>query len=583
MRLDEIKILNFCSCRLLTLPLSSFNPIIGYNNSGKSNILRSINWLLKKSVLPSQMFFDPTQPVIVEGKISNINLDVLPPNQQAQVAPYIQDNVLTVRRRQDEPSLPVGQIKLDVYNHDTAQWVPNPTGLDAAIGMLFPDPLYIHAMDDAADDISRVAAKNTIGLLLKYTLDQIRENNENALNLVLADLETVGAHLSGPRRLQELNELEAQASREISEFFPGLGLHLGIRPPDFDDLIKGATISLSDNQGDPRPFTAFGHGAQRAVQMALIKLLASQLQRRGGQGATTVLLIDEPELYLHPQAIEQLRDSLELLSQQDFQIVFSTHSPLMVGHDNVLNTSIVFKDGLGQTETRLKLATAAATLANHPHHADVIFSLQNSTYLLFSDKVLIAEGKTEKMILPDLYRVIVGRKISQDKICLIEGAGSGAVWHMMRILQEVGYTSKAVVDLDYMFKNAPRYGLIQNTDPDWLACRNWFSTNQATGGYFLGGDGFPCSSDGNGNRAALDPEAAFETMAVTMHAEVGRLAAQLRARGIWAWEKGAIEPYLGIPKNDTDRIAFVATIRANQNIDHATDPAQLSSLIAWLQ
>lgn len=76
-------------------------------------------------------------------------------------------------------------------------------------------------MDDAADDISRFAAKNTIGLLLKYTLDQIRANNAAALNNVLTDLQSVGAHLNGPARIQELNTLEGDATQAVGDFFSG--------------------------------------------------------------------------------------------------------------------------------------------------------------------------------------------------------------------------------------------------------------------------------------------------------------------------------------------------------------------------
>ena len=88
-------------------------------------------------------------------------------------------------------------------------------------------------------------------------------------------------------------------------------------------------MTLSDVQGSPRPISSFGHGAQRSAHMALIKLLADMTSVAGGNpGGTIVLLIDEPELCLHPQAVELLRESLLLLSTQNFQVIFSTHSPL---------------------------------------------------------------------------------------------------------------------------------------------------------------------------------------------------------------------------------------------------------------
>lgn len=582
MRLEDINIQNFCSCVSITIPLNSYNPIIGYNNSGKSNVLRAISWLLHKYVLPAHMFYNPERPVIVEGRISNVNLNLLPLNQQAQVNRFISNGQLRFRRRQDLPSVPAAQVRIEVFDPSTSDWAANPTGLDNAIGVLFPDPLYIEAMDDSADDISRFAAKNTIGLLLKYTVEQIRTNNITAMETVLADLETLGAHLTGPRRLRELEALEMQAATEIAEFFPGIGMHLDIQPPTLDELIKGATISLSDGHGHQRPFTSYGHGAQRTVQMALIKLLASQMNQRNGHGSVTILLIDEPELYLHPQAIERLRESLELLSTQNFQVIFSTHSPLMLGNLHGLNTSIIYKNAAGETVTRTKLTTAANLISTHSHQANVIFSLQNSTYLLFSEKVVVVEGKTESMMLPSLYKTLTNRSFSQDKTCLIEGSSSSSTWPMMQVLQGVGFTPKAVVDLDYIFKVAPHNSLIDITDSDYLACKNWFTNNQRTGGYHLGTDGFPTRKNLTGQTASVPPEEAFANMAVAMRVEITNLVAQLRSRGIWVWERGAIEACLGIQKNDTARIAFINTMQTSQSVGHATHPNDLTQLIDWI-
>lgn len=582
MRLDEVVIHNFCSCSLLRVPLSSFNPIIGYNNSGKSNILRAISWLLRKSVLPTQTFNDPDAPVMVEGLITEVNINLLPANQRAQIERYVINGQLRFRRRQDNPNAPAGQIRVDVFDPEAGQWAANPTGLDNAIGVLFPDPLYIEAMDDAADDISRFAAKNTIGLLLKYTLDQIRANNAAALNNVLVDLQSVTAHLNGPARIQELNTLEGDATEAIGDFFPGLALHLDIQAPSFDDLIKSATISLSDAPGLQRPFTSFGHGAQRTVQMALIKLLASQINQQAADGSTTVLLIDEPELYLHPQAIELLRESLKLLSEQNFQIIFSTHSPLLLGTDDVLNTSLAYKTATDGTVVREKLANAAHTIATNPHQASVVFAIQHATYLMFSETVLLVEGKTEMMILPTLYKTISGRTLAQDKACLVDGSSSTSIPPMMQVLRGVGFSPKAVVDLDFVFKVGPQSGLVDNTNADFVACHAWFATNQATVNFQLGSDGFPAKKSPAGIVAVVGPEQAFGLMAAAMSAEVARLVAHLRTQEIWVWERGAIEAHLGIHKNDAARMTFIAALQENGNADHAAHAQDLVDFVGWI-
>ncbi|MEQ1600093.1 MAG: AAA family ATPase, partial [Methylotenera sp.] len=492
MKLEKVKINNFCSCQSVEFELDGYSPIVGYNNSGKSNILKAINWLLKKSVLSQSSFFDINTAITIEGEVSNVNLQLLPDNQQPAVAQYLNNGLLKFRRRQDTPQTSAAQIRIDVFDFNNNNWVANPAGLDNSLALLFPEPIYIEAMKDASDDIGKFAAKNTIGLLLKYTLDQIRQNNAAALQSLENALQTVENHLSGQNRINEFSAFETQATSAINNFFPGISLHLNLAAPSLDDLIKSASIDLSEQTGQIRNFSSYGHGAQRSVQMALIQLLAIQIQNLQLNLPTVVLLIDEPELYLHPQAIEILSESLVLLSKQNFQIIFSTHSPLLASQEKILNTSIVFKEQ-NQTKVRQKLGVATSVLNNHPHQTSTIFSLQHSTYLLFSEKVFIAEGKTEKMLLPEIYRILKNRTIGHDKTCMIEAGGSDSIFPIMQVLSQVGYKPKAIVDLDYVFKKGPSEQFINpQTNQDFIDCKDWFQQNQATQGFNLGTDGFPC-------------------------------------------------------------------------------------------
>jgi len=73
----------------------------------------------------------------------------------------------------------------------------------------------------------------------------------------------------------------------------------------------------------------------------------------------TLLLIDEPELYLHPQGIEQVRQALKQLAGGRYQVLFSTHSPLMLHRDHAGNTVMVRKPELATgTAVRKPLGSA---------------------------------------------------------------------------------------------------------------------------------------------------------------------------------------------------------------------------------
>lgn len=222
------------------------------------------------------------------------------------------------------------------------------------------------------------------------------------------------------------------------------------------------------------------------------------------------------------------------------------------------------------------MTSAANSLQNMAHHAAVVFSLQNSSYLLFSESVVIVEGKTEKMLVPDMYQAIRKMSLARSKTCLIEVCGSSSIAPTMEVLLAVGFKSKAIVDLDYLFKKAPNFVQNLTNDTDFLACKAWFAANSATIGFKLGGDGFP---EKNGTFSAA---AVFELMAKAMPPEVQRLASRLLAQGFWVWTLGAIEAHLGIGKTDADRMIFANSTRTNGNLSHANDAVNLTACMNWI-
>ncbi|MCV5648186.1 ATP-binding protein, partial [Escherichia coli] len=82
----------------------------------------------------------------------------------------------------------------------------------------------------------------------------------------------------------------------------------------------------------------FGHGTQRSIQMALIQYLADIKKRSDDtKKSNTLIFIDEPELYLHPSAINSVRESLVALSDLGFQVIISTHSASMLSAKHACN------------------------------------------------------------------------------------------------------------------------------------------------------------------------------------------------------------------------------------------------------
>jgi len=386
-QLERIEIENFRSIISAMLELSAYTPIVGYNNSGKSNSIAAIQWLLRRTVLGSGDFCNAANPVTVSATVAGIGaaqIGALPAGQQGQIRPYVVDEKIRVRRTQPTPACRAPEITLSVWDFTNEAWVPNPTGIDNAIGVLLPEPIRIGAMEDAAEDATKAKSSTTIGKLLTEFLTPVRAAHHDELAGILAEVER-RISAQGDLRFAELLAIETAMSQKIDELFPSISARLHFSVPTMDELIKAGTLKLIEGAGAVRDFSSYGHGTQRSVQMALIRHLADVKRTAGAAVGTTLLLIDEPELYLHPFAIEQVKAALKELSRNGYQIVFSTHSPLLVSSSDAQYTLLMRKDAVNGTHARQRLLDAIQNIVpDSVHQMEQLFTLSNSSNILFA-------------------------------------------------------------------------------------------------------------------------------------------------------------------------------------------------------
>lgn len=585
-RLSEIEITNFRSCGDCALPLADFTPLVGYNNGGKSNVLKGISWLLKKRTLATEDFFDPKAPVVISGRISGITaelLDRLDKRHRDRIEKFCRGGELRVRRTQPSPAGSLKNIQLDVWDPELngGDWTKNPAGIDEAISALFPEPIEIGAMEDSAEDVAKHKSTTTIGKLIGEVVAPLEDRHGAAINRALDEVRSI-LEAEGGQRAPELKEFDDGANQLIQEFFPGISVALHVPPPEIKELFKAGTIKVYEGPDSPaRDVVALGHGAQRSIQMALIRYLAEVKGQSGEAHARTLLLIDEPELFLHPQAVEKVRAALRVLSQSDYQVVFGTHSPQMVRLEDVADCLIVRKDSDGKTYGLPTLRAAVArTLEEAKSQAATLFEFENAAQVLFGDRVLIAEGKAEKRLLPEIYRLELGLTPGEDKTALVSLGGATNVANALRILTVMGVPAKAVVDLDYAFRGGVSAGILTREDADYQACRQRVTELASEFGFELAEDGFPK------NHRGMTAEAAFALLATDpVFAEhVDALHERLLVHGIWLWTAGSFEHHLGITgKGEEVWADYAIGLRESGCEDGVKDLDGIRALLRWLR
>ncbi|HEI9870275.1 TPA: AAA family ATPase [Morganella morganii] len=586
--ISQIRIQNFKSIADGIFPLSHYTPLVGYNNAGKTNIIRAIGWIIKRSSLAPEDFHLTDQPIIVEAEISGISaevLDAIGDAHRGRIESLVVDGQIRIRRTQATPGLPVAGIRLEVLRREADQdeWVVNPTGIDAAIGALFPEPIFIGAMENATEDVAKFGSGTTIGKLLKEIMAPVIDRHSPAVAEALQD---VGRRLSAnaENKDETLVDLDGRIQGELSKLFPGVSAKTHIPVPDFSDFMKSATIRIFEEgfeNPDGRDASSFGHGAQRSIQIALIKCLA-EVRRAGGAnaGRTTLLLIDEPELYLHPQAIEVVRAALSRLAGDGYQVVITTHSANMISRDDAPNTLLIRRSAALGTRCypRIKDAVAEA-IDDALHQSEALFALSNSSKILFSERVVITEGKTERTILPAIFHNSFGTTPGEDKIGFVDIGGTPNIPDTIKVLRSMGVPCKAIVDLDFAFRIAPLKGLLAPDHADLIACKAILEELRNGGHIGLDADGLPTRHNG------MPAAAAFERLAQEENAIdcIARLHEELKAMGIWLWTKGAIEAHLGIAKTNAAHITFMTSLSNEEYKAGLPDYQSVSRAMDWLR
>ncbi|WP_026709185.1 ATP-dependent nuclease [Flavobacterium frigidarium] len=561
--ISNIHIKNFKSIKNQEFELSNFTPLVGYNNAGKSNILEAIKWVLRKSSLSTSCFNDITQPITMIAKIEGITIDILDNIEQthrARIEPFLQNEILTIKRIQETPGQGVAQIKLMVLDpNDGITWQNNPAGIDNAIKDLFPEPIHIGAMENSEEDISRSSTTSTIGKLLAEIIGPIELQYGEQVNAALGGLKQI-LDAEGIHRAPELVSFDQEINGKLDAFFPDITVKVHIPTPELKEVFRKGTIKVYENLlPNPKDVSSLGHGAQRSIQMTLIRHLANLKLLAQQNRTTTLLLIDEPELYLHPQAIEILRKSLNILSTQGYQVIFSTHSPFMITQKDVGNTVLVRKNSLLGTFKRTTLKSAVPTVEQiAQHQLTLMYSLSNSSNILFSEKVILVEGKTENKLLPLIIEKVSGRTILHHKTALVKLDGSSNIKKSMQVLSTMDLPTKSIADLDFALKNGISEGYLQVEDTDITACLTEIGNIALANNIFIGTDGWPAKSS-NSISAAEGFTILAQSPIVTQNIE--NIFTKMQVQNIWIWKYGTIENHLNLTgKNEMVWANFTNTL-----------------------
>jgi len=133
-----------------------------------------------------------------------------------------------------------------------------------------------------------------------------------------------------------LENLSESIYQTLKKFLPQIK-KVKIELPQTERMLafrRGTEISVDD--GTMTPLQYKGDGVQSLAALGIIRHASD----RSGEGKKFVIAIEEPESHLHPNAIHELKEVIDKLSDKH-QIIITSHNPLFVDRRAISNNVIV--------------------------------------------------------------------------------------------------------------------------------------------------------------------------------------------------------------------------------------------------
>ncbi|MFT4155150.1 ATP-dependent nuclease [Parafilimonas sp.] len=191
--------------------------------------------------------------------------------------------------------------------------------------------------------------------------------------------------------------------------------------------------------GNVRSFEELGTGQQQILALCFAHAYAKSFL---GQGL--IFVLDEPEAHLHPLAQKWLARQMFKMAEDGLQLVITTHSPYFINLEYLNSIYIVCKK-----EQTIVTNTNAEKLATHciktgaakAEKKNILqfYALHSKPHILnglFAKKIILVEGETEELSLP-IYLDAIGFDTLKDGIAIISVGGKGNLAKWWRLFSNL--------------------------------------------------------------------------------------------------------------------------------------------------
>lgn len=458
MQMNHVKIKNYRSISDLHLELSPrINVFIGANNVGKSNILSALEWITGPTYptanrLERWDFYNGNEDAALDieiefddGHTLAFNSTWIDKYHREKHGLNLNKDYINDEQRAMYISASIGADRKITANPATNQW--------SLLGRMlrdFNERLYEETMTDEAGNV-------------RLKSDLFKERMETIRDEILFSIEDS----NGTPLMTELARiLQDETARQLNCSPSDLTIDLNTYDPW--NLFRTLQIYITEqNTNLQMRASEMGMGVQASLTIAILRAY-SKLKLRN----QTPIFIDEPELYLHPQARRKFYRIIEELADSGTQVFLTTHSTEFVDIGHFDQIFLVRRDSEKGTYVRVarpeRFVSDLSTRHNVPTNAsDLMLTYKNAfentgdsqkaAEALFASKIILVEGESESLLLPYCFDCIDYDYLEKG-ISIVRCGGKNEIDRFYRLYSEFGIPCFVLFDGDSQNVGTPDEG-----------------------------------------------------------------------------------------------------------------------------
>lgn len=469
-RLSKLIIKNFrcIGNNPVEIELDDIVVLVGSNNAGKSTILKAYEVIMSHGSNAGKLTIDDfPNGEIIKGVYPEIELhtvvhDNSPGERWIRVDKVTQEKYVREQWIWED----VGAPKRRGYDVEQEEWSENvPWGAPNVANSQRPQAHLVEAFENPekqANEITEILSSVITERVKSISTNKSRgegDEEETDYEKLLNSIQEMQEQILLDSK-EEIEHAETQLSSLINDVFPGYEVKFDARPQE--DLEKSINLFKAKSQllmgpqgGYQSSIARQGSGARRTLLWAALRFVnETELSKKKKSERPHVLLLDEPELCLHPSAIREACKSLyDLPKNRNWQVMVTTHSPAFIdlARDNTTIVRVERSDS-GDIKGTTLFRPKRALLDDNDKKRLKLLNMFDPyvAEFFFGGHSIIVEGDTEytafKYILesePDLFK----------GVHIIRARGKDTIASLVKILNHFDSSYSVLHDSDRPFTN----------------------------------------------------------------------------------------------------------------------------------